>query len=161
MTRSCDLTETTVLVGNKVSHSNHKTKRRFLPNLQNITLFSDTLGEKFSMRIAVRTLRTVDKYGGLDGFLLSTPNRKLSPEAKMLRKKVQKSLEEKSPETIKKNTKKVKSAKPSKRAAKKLAKKTTPAPKKEVAAKKKTETPKAKATTKKEVTTKKTTAEKK
>ena len=133
MTRACDLTETTILVGNRVSHSNHKTKRKFLPNLQNITLFSDALGKKMSMKIAMRTLRTIDKYGGLDGFLLSMSNIKLSLKAKTLRKKVEKVIGEKSPkspEAPKEKAKKNKAVQ-SKRIAKKLAKKNTPAPKKE------------------------------
>lgn len=90
MTRSCDLTELNVLVGNKVSHSNRKTKKRFLPNLQNIKLFSDKLNSYIPLRVASRTLRTIDKHGGLDGFLLSMANRKLSPKAKILRKKIEK-----------------------------------------------------------------------
>ena len=130
MTRACDLTETTILVGNRVSHSNHKTKRKFLPNLQNITLFSDALGKKMSMKIAMRTLRTIDKYGGLDGFLLSMSNRKLSLKAKTLRKKIEKVIGEKSPEAPKEKAKRNKAVQ-SKRIAKKLAKKNTPAPKKE------------------------------
>lgn len=99
MTRSCDLTELNVLVGNKVSHSNRKTKKRFLPNLQTIRLFSDKLNSYISLRIASRTLRTVDKHGGLDGFLLSMANRKLSPKAKLLRKKIEKVTDKKVVET--------------------------------------------------------------
>lgn len=73
MARRCILTRKGVLTGNNVSHANNKTRRRFLPNLQSRRLYSETLGETVRLRIAASTLRTVEKRGGLDGFLLLTP----------------------------------------------------------------------------------------
>jgi len=70
MSWRCDLTGKKPLVGHKVSHSNHKTKRRFLPNLRNVTLISDLLGRSFRVRVSANALRTVDHRGGLDAFLL-------------------------------------------------------------------------------------------
>ena len=72
MSRECELSGKNPMVGNRVSHSQIKTKRRFLPNLVRVTLRSDILGRDFKLRIAASTLRTVDKHGGLDGYLLKT-----------------------------------------------------------------------------------------
>ena len=69
MSRRCDLTSKGALVGHKVSHSNIKTKRRFLPNLVNVTLMSDALGRSVKLRISANALKTVDHRGGLDAFL--------------------------------------------------------------------------------------------
>ena len=69
MARRCTLTRKGVLTGNNVSHANNKSRRRYLPNLQSRRLFSETLGETVRLRIAVSTLRTIEKRGGLDGFL--------------------------------------------------------------------------------------------
>ena len=71
MARRCTLTRKGVLTGNNVSHANNKTRRRFLPNIQSRRLFSETLGESVRLRIAASTLRTIEKQGGLDGFLLA------------------------------------------------------------------------------------------
>jgi large subunit ribosomal protein L28 len=70
MARRCTLTRKGVLTGNNVSHANNKTRRRFLPNLQSRRLFSEALGENVRLRIAANTLRTIEKRGGLDGYLL-------------------------------------------------------------------------------------------
>jgi large subunit ribosomal protein L28 len=70
MARRCTLTRKGVLTGNNVSHANNKTRRRFLPNLQSRRLFSEALGESVRLRIAANTLRTIEKRGGLDGYLL-------------------------------------------------------------------------------------------
>ena len=70
MARRCTLTRKGVLTGNNVSHANNKTRRRFLPNLQSRRLFSETLGQSVRLRIAASTLRTIEKRGGLDGYLL-------------------------------------------------------------------------------------------
>ena len=86
MSRRCDLLDTGPMSGHNVSHSNIKTNRRFNVNLCNVTLPSDTLGQKFKMRIAAKTLRTVDFKGGLDGFLLGTKNHKLTDKAKKIKK---------------------------------------------------------------------------
>ena len=88
MARTCDLLGTGPMSGHNVSHSNVKTKRRFEVNLCNVTLRSDTLGQDYRLRIAAKTLRTVDFKGGLDGFLMGTKNHKLTPKAKKLKKAV-------------------------------------------------------------------------
>ena len=89
MSKICDLTGKGVVAGNNVAHSNTKTKRRFQPNLQSVTLTSEALGRKLSLRIATSTLRTVQKRGGLDGFLLATDDAKLPPRALRLKRSIQ------------------------------------------------------------------------
>jgi large subunit ribosomal protein L28 len=79
--------------GNNVSHAKNRTKRRFEVNLCNVTLGSEALGQKFRMRIAAKTLRTVDFKGGLDPFLMGTKNHKLTDKAKKIKKQLVK-LEE-------------------------------------------------------------------
>ncbi|MBT6441069.1 MAG: 50S ribosomal protein L28, partial [Alphaproteobacteria bacterium] len=74
--------------GNNVSHAHNKTRRRFLPNLQAKTLLSDSLGRGVRLRITVSTLRTVERRGGLDAFLLSMPNRKLTEDALRIKRQV-------------------------------------------------------------------------
>lgn len=86
MSRTCDLLGTGPMSGNNVSHSNVKTRRRFEPNLCNVTLTSDMLGQKYSLRITAATLRTVDFKGGLDSFLLNTKNAKLTDKAKKIKR---------------------------------------------------------------------------
>lgn len=86
MSRRCDLLNTGPMSGNNVSHSNVKTRRRFDVNLCNVTLASDALGQKFKLRIAAKTLRTVDFKGGLDGFLMGTKNHKLTEKGKTIKK---------------------------------------------------------------------------
>ena len=86
MTRKCDLTGKIVATGNNVSHANNKTKRRFIPNLQKVSLYSDKLGKKLKFRIATSTLRTVEKNGGIDKFLLNSVNENLSTKPKNLKK---------------------------------------------------------------------------
>ena len=88
MSRTCDLTENGVLYGNKVSHSAIKTRRKFLPNLQNVNLRSDALNQSFNLRISAKTLRTINKYGSLDAFLINIGFNNLSEKGKALRKKV-------------------------------------------------------------------------
>ncbi len=88
MSRSCDLLNTGPMSGHNVSHSNIKTLRRFEVNLCNVTLASEALGQNFKMRIAAKTLRTVDFKGGLDGFLLGTKNAKLTDKAKKIKKAI-------------------------------------------------------------------------
>ncbi len=80
MSWRCDLTGKKPLVGHKVSHSNIKTKRRFLPNLRNVTLISDTLGRKVRVRVSANALKTVDHRGGLDAFLLKAKDAELAPK---------------------------------------------------------------------------------
>ncbi len=90
MARKCDLTGTGVQTGNNVSHANNKTRRRFLPNLQHVTLVSDTLKQKFSFRITAATLRSIDHNGGLDDYLVSTNASKLTAGARKLRNSIKK-----------------------------------------------------------------------
>jgi large subunit ribosomal protein L28 len=81
MSRRCDLTAKGPQVGHKVSHSNIKTKRRFLPNLLNVTLMSDSLGRSVRLRISANALKSVDHRGGLDSFLMKARDGDLSPKA--------------------------------------------------------------------------------
>lgn len=88
MSRRCEITGTTVQTGNNVSHANNKTRRRFLPNLQSSRLQSDVLGSPVRMRIAASTLSTIERKGGLDAYLLATPDRKLTDEAQSLKRRI-------------------------------------------------------------------------
>ena len=88
MARRCDLTGKGVLTGNRVSHSNIKTRRRYLPNLHRVTLQSEALGQSFRFRIAASALRTVDHRGGLDAFLLKAKDTELSPRALKIKQDV-------------------------------------------------------------------------
>ena len=90
MSRRCELTGKTAQVGHKVSHSNRKTKRRFLPNLCSVTLISDTLGRSVRLRISAHALKTVDHRGGLDAFLMKAKDNELSERALELKRQVQK-----------------------------------------------------------------------
>ncbi|HSF96215.1 MAG TPA: 50S ribosomal protein L28 [Thermohalobaculum sp.] len=92
MSRRCELTGKGVLTGNRVSHSNIKTRRRYLPNLNDVTLQSDALGRSFKFRIAASALRTVDHRGGLDAFLLKAADGDLSAHALKVKKDVQAAL---------------------------------------------------------------------
>ncbi len=92
MPRECDLTGTRSHSGQKVSHSNHKTKRRFDPNLQRTHLFSDTLGRSVALRVSTRALRTVQKHGGLDAYLLGTADTKLGATGLRLKRNLRKHL---------------------------------------------------------------------
>jgi large subunit ribosomal protein L28 len=88
MSRRCDLTGKSALVGHTVSHSNIKTKRRFLPNLLNVTLISDALGRSVRLRISANALKTVDHRGGLDTFLLKAKDEQLAPKARLLKRQI-------------------------------------------------------------------------
>ncbi len=90
MSRRCDLTGKGAQVGHKVSHSNRKTKRRFLPNLLNVTLISDALGRSVRLRVSAHAFKTVDHRGGLDAFLLKAKDDGLSPKAIELKRQIQK-----------------------------------------------------------------------
>ena len=90
MSRRCDLTGKGALVGHKVSHSNIKTKRRFLPNLINVTLMSDALGRSVKLRISANALKTVDHRGGLDAFLTKAKDDTLSTKALRLKREIEK-----------------------------------------------------------------------
>ena len=88
MSTKCELTGKSFQTGNNVSHAKNRTKRRFLPNLQNISFMSEALGRKIQMKVATSTIRTVEKKGGLDDFLINTPNSKLAQRAKKLKKSI-------------------------------------------------------------------------
>ena len=90
MSRVCELTGTGPMVGNNVSHANNKSKRRFLPNLQDVTLTSDTLGRAFKLRVTSAALRTVDHRGGLDAFLARARHDALSPKARRIKDEIAK-----------------------------------------------------------------------
>ena len=94
MSRRCDLTGKGPLTGHKVSHSNIKTKRRFLPNLINVTLMSDALGRSVKLRISANALTTVDHRGGLDAFLKKAKADELSPKALKLKQAIDKKTAE-------------------------------------------------------------------
>ena len=89
MARRCELSGKGVATGNNVSHANNKTRRRFLPNLNKTSILSDTLKQSVTFRVATSTLRTIDHVGGLDAYLLKTPDSKLSVKARQLKKLVQ------------------------------------------------------------------------
>jgi large subunit ribosomal protein L28 len=95
MSWRCDLTGKKPLVGHKVSHSNIKTKRRFLPNLRNVTLISDTLGRRFRLRVSANALKTVDHRGGLDAFLLKAKDGELAPRVLEIKRQIVKKREAK------------------------------------------------------------------
>ncbi len=94
MSRKCDLTGKKALVGHKVSHSNRKTKRRFLPNLVSVTMISDALARSVRLRISTNALKTVDHRGGLDAFLMKEKDDVLSPKMLELKRQVKKKLAE-------------------------------------------------------------------
>ena len=90
MSRVCELTGKGRQVGNNVSHANNKTKRTFLPNLQHVTLISDTLGRGVKLRVSMSGLRSVEHVGGLDNWLLKTSDEKLSLAARRLKREIAK-----------------------------------------------------------------------
>lgn len=90
MSRRCEITGKGVMSGNNVSHAMNHTRRRFLPNLQVVRLQSDILGERIRMRLSTRAMRTIDKKGGIDEYLLNTPDRNLTAEAKKLKRRIEK-----------------------------------------------------------------------
>ena len=88
MARRCELTGKSVRTGHNVSHANNKTKRVFRPNLQTMTLASDALGRNISLRISMSALRTIDRRGGLDVFLLGARDANLSPRALKFKRQI-------------------------------------------------------------------------
>lgn len=95
MARRCQITGKGVMVGHNVSHANNKTKRRFLPNLQETSLMSDVLGQWVRLRVSTAGIRTIEHNGGLDAYLLNTPSTRLTPEARRLRRRIQRAAEAK------------------------------------------------------------------
>ena len=92
MSKKCKVLGVSVVSGNNVSHSNRKTKRRFYPNLKNVAFKSDVLGIKLTLKIATSTLRTINKYGNIDNFLVNFGYSKLSEEARKLRTQIKRKL---------------------------------------------------------------------
>lgn len=90
MSRRCELTGKGVQSGNNVSHANNRTRRRFLPNLCNVKLLSEALGQSFRLRVSAHALRSVEHRGGLDAYLLKASDKTLSPRALELKRKVAK-----------------------------------------------------------------------
>lgn len=95
MARRCGVTGKGVLTGNNVSHANNKTRRRFLPNLQETSLMSEALGRMVRLRVSTNGVRTIEFHGGLDAFLIRTPAAKLAPKIAALKKTIMQRLENK------------------------------------------------------------------
>ena len=94
MARRCELTSKGVMTGNNVSHANNRTRRRYLPNLQRVSLLSEALGETVRLRISMDALRSVEHRGGLDAFLIKARTSELSIKAQRIKRRVQKKLAE-------------------------------------------------------------------
>ncbi len=92
MSRRCAVTGKGVLTGNNVSHANNKTRRRFMPNLQETSLFSESLGRMIKVRVSTNGLRTIEHRGGLDAYLISCTNAELKADMRRVRKLVEKNL---------------------------------------------------------------------
>ena len=97
MSRKCELTGKKAMSGNNVSHAKNRTKRKFLPNLNNVTLTSDALGRDFQLKISASALRTINKVGGLDHFLKKTAKDDLSSNAMKIKRDIEKIKIEKAP----------------------------------------------------------------
>ncbi len=97
MARRCELTGKGVMSGNNVSHANNKSRRRFLPNLKEVSLMSESLERSVRLRITAYALRSVEHRGGLDAFLIKAREDELSPKAALLRKEVLAKLAEAAP----------------------------------------------------------------
>lgn len=90
MARRCAISKKGVLAGNNVSHANNKSRRRFLPNLQNISFMSEVLGRAVSMRLSTNAIRTIEYHGGLDAYLLKVSSVNLDPKVAKLKKVISK-----------------------------------------------------------------------
>ena len=90
MSKKCELTGKIPLKGHRVSHANNKTKRKFLPNLQAVSLYSEKLSKKIKFKVAISTLRTVEKKGGIDNFLIKSKPQDLSSSARKYKKDIEK-----------------------------------------------------------------------
>jgi large subunit ribosomal protein L28 len=88
MSRRCEISGKGVLSGNNVSHANNKTRRRFLPNLQDTSMLSDILGQPVRMRLSTRAIRTVEHNGGIDAYLLSVTTSRLPLEAQVIKRRI-------------------------------------------------------------------------
>ena len=88
MSKICDISGKKPMSGNNVSHANNRTKRRFIPNLQNVKLYSGTLQKYINLNITIRTMKTVEKNGGLDSYLIKTSNKNLADTAIKIKKQI-------------------------------------------------------------------------
>lgn len=88
MSRRCEVTGRGVQTGNNVSHANNRSRRRWLPNMQRTSFLSDILGETVKLRLSTRGIRTIEKKGGLDAFLMGTPDIKLGPNLQKLKRRM-------------------------------------------------------------------------
>ncbi len=88
MSRRCQITGKGVLTGNNVSHANNRSRRRFLPNIQQTSLLSDTLGRMVRLKISTNGIRTVEKNGGLDAYLMKTPTADLDPAVARIKRQI-------------------------------------------------------------------------
>ena len=88
MSKRCQMTGKGVMSGNKVSHANNRTRRKFLPNLQRTSMSSEILGRDVTLRVSVNAIRTIEKHGGLDAFLLQARNAELADEARSLKREI-------------------------------------------------------------------------
>lgn len=95
MSRACELTGKAVQYGNNVSHANNKTRRRFLPNLCNVTLISELLQQSYRLRVSANALRSVEHRGGLDNFLIKADDKELSQRGRLLKRQIMKKKAEK------------------------------------------------------------------
>ena len=90
MSRRCEITGKGVLTGNNVSHANNKSRRRFLPNLQESSLLSDALGTSVRLRLCTRAIRTIEHNGGIDAYLRGMRNSQLMPDVLALKRRIEK-----------------------------------------------------------------------
>ena len=88
MSKICEISGKKPMTGNNVSHANNRTKRRFIPNLQNVKLYSGTLQKYINLNITIRTMKTVEKNGGLDSYLIKTNNKNLADTAIKIKKQI-------------------------------------------------------------------------
>ena len=88
MSKICEISGKKPITGNNVSHANNRTKRRFLPNLQSVKLYSNSLNKYINLNISVKTMKTVEKNGGLDSYLIKTSNRNLADNAIKIKKQI-------------------------------------------------------------------------
>ena len=88
MSKVCEISGKKPMTGNNVSHANNRTKRRFMPNLQNVKLYSGTLQKYINLNITIRTMKTVEKNGGLDSYLIKTSNKNLADKALRIKKQI-------------------------------------------------------------------------
>ena len=100
MSRRCVISGKAVLYGNNVSHANNKSRRRFLPNLQEVSFMSEALGRSIPLRLSTNAIRTVERHGGLDAYLVLTSSLKLAPELIRLKKTIQKRHHEAKPSPV-------------------------------------------------------------